>query len=173
MDNFIPNIYQKSIYKVDYHKLYANGIRCLLFDLDNTIVPVGVKIPNKKVIELIEELKKIGFKVVIFSNSNKKRLKKFKEILNVDCSARTKKPFKKKYLKIMKLYDLNESQIACVGDQLLTDIFGANKVGFTSILVNPVSSADKWITKFNRMTEKVIYNKLEKKQIFLRGSYYE
>ena len=68
MDNFIPDMYQKSIYHIDYDKLKEDGIKCLLFDLDNTCVPFKDKEPNKKLKELFETLKDMDFKVIIFSN---------------------------------------------------------------------------------------------------------
>ena len=100
MDMFIPDIYQKSIYTIDYKKLKKNGIKCLLFDLDNTIAPYKVIEPDQKVKELFASLEK-DFKVIIISNSNKNRLRPFKEKLNVDVAFSSKKPFKTKYKKIL------------------------------------------------------------------------
>ena len=85
MDNFIPDMYQKSIYHIDYDKLQDDGIKCLLFDLDNTCVPYKDKEPNKKLIELFETLKDMDFKLIIFSNATKRRIFPFKRTLNVDC----------------------------------------------------------------------------------------
>ena len=59
------------------------------------------------------------------------------------------------------------------GDQLLTDIYGANRQGFTSILLNPISSKEKFVTKINRGLEKIILNNFSKKGIFKKGEYYE
>ena len=149
MENFIPDIYQKNIYDIDYHKLKKRGIKCLLFDLDNTLVPVKTDTPTKKVKELFHFLE-TDFKVIIISNSNRKRLIPFKEGLNVDVAASAHKPFKKKYLKIMATYKFKEHEIAAIGDQLLTDIYGANKIGITSILISPIGEYEKFGTKINR-----------------------
>ena len=86
MENFIPDIYQKNIYDIDYERLKNMGIKCLLFDLDNTLVPVKSDRPNKKLKELFLYLEK-SFKLIIVSNSNRKRLIPFKEELNVDVAA--------------------------------------------------------------------------------------
>lgn len=172
MENFIPDIYQKSIYDIDYKKLKHQGIKCLLFDLDNTLIPVNVDVPTKKVKELFASLEK-DFKLIIISNSGKKRLIPFKEGLNIDVSASSHKPFKKKYLKIMNIYKFEYHEIAAIGDQLLTDIYGANRVGITSILVNPIGDYEKWCTKVNRFLESFIYRKLRKKGILVKGEYYE
>ncbi len=172
MENFIPDIYQKNIYDIDYQKLKKQGIKCLLFDLDNTLVPVKESVPSENVKDLFMYLEK-NFKVIILSNSGKKRLIPFKEGLNVDVAASAHKPSKKKYLKIMNLYKFKEYEIAAIGDQLLTDIYGANRVGVTSILINPIGDYEKIWTKVNRFIEKFIYRKLKKKNILVKGSYYD
>ncbi len=172
MQNFIPDIYQKSIYDIDYQKLKKKGIKCLLFDLDNTLVPVKTVAPTKKVKELFQLLEK-DFKIIILSNSGKKRLIPFKEGLNVDTSFSSHKPFKKKYLKIMKIYGFKYHEIAAIGDQLLTDICGANRVGVTSILVHPIGEYEKIWTKINRFFESFVYRKLRKQGILEKGEYYE
>lgn len=172
MDQFIPDIYQKSIYDIDYKKLKKKGIKCLLFDLDNTLVPVKTDIPPKKIKELFIYLER-DFKVIIVSNSNKKRLIPFKEGLNVDVAASSHKPLKKKYLRIMEIYNYKEFEIAGIGDQLLTDIFGANRVGITSILINPLGEYEKVGTKINRFFEKFIYRTFKRKNILKKGEYYD
>ena len=173
MDYFIPDIYAQSIHTINYKKLKKNGIKCILFDLDNTIAPIDSSDVTNKVKELFAYLEDMGFKVIIFSNSGKKRLKPFKEKLNLDTSFSSRKPLKGKYIKIMKLYNFKDTEIACVGDQLLTDIFGANRVGFTSILINQLCPNDFIFTKVNRFFERIIIKKFEKRGIFSRGKYYD
>ena len=138
LDLFIPDVYAQSIYTINYKKLKKNGIKCLLFDLDNTIASYKTKEPDQKVKELIARLEE-DFKVIIISNSNKNRLRPFKEKLNIDVAFSSKKPLKGKYKKILSLYKFRIDEVACIGDQLLTDILGANRMGFTSILVNRVA----------------------------------
>lgn len=172
MDKFIPDIYQKSIYTIDYKKLKKNGIKCLLFDLDNTIAPYKTLEPDTKVKELFANLSN-DFKIIIISNSNKNRLRPFKEKLNVDTAYSSKKPFKFKYKKILEIYKFKIDEIACIGDQLLTDILGANRMGFTSILVNRVAKYETIFTRFNRFFEKFILKKLAKKNLLVMGEYYD
>ena len=173
LNKFIPDIYQKSIYDIDYKKLKKNGIKCLIFDLDNTIAPINIKKPTKKMKDLFEELKDMKFKVLIVSNSFKKRVEPFKDILGVDSAYFSCKPLKRKYKKILKIYHFKQTQIACIGDQLLTDIWGANRMDFVSILVNPIGTTDYALTKINRLIEPFIYNKLLKKELLKKGDYYE
>ena len=86
MDKFLPDIYQKSIYTINYDKLKSMGIKCILFDLDNTLAPDKVKSPSQKLIDFINELKEKKFKIIIFSNSHKQRIRPFKEGLMVDAA---------------------------------------------------------------------------------------
>lgn len=173
MEIYIPDLYQKSIYNINYDLLISRGIKCILFDLDNTLVPVTVKKTNKKLKELFDDLKSKGFKIIIFSNSPKSRVKIFKDELDVDCCARALKPLKNKYLKILKEYNLNIAEIACVGDQLITDVRGGNNIGITTILVNPIGTKEKLATKICRIYEKKVYKKLRDDNLFKKGKYYE
>ena len=172
MDAFVPDIYSQSIYTINYKKLKKNGIKCLLFDLDNTIVSYKDTEPDKKLKEFFHFLEG-DFKLIIFSNSPKNRLRPFKEKLNVDTAYSCRKPFKKKYKKILELYKYKEPEIACIGDQLLTDIYGANRMNFTSILVNRIGKKEPIWTRFNRFFERFILRKLTKKGILVYGEYYD
>ena len=97
----------------------------------------------------------------------------FKNELNVDCAAFSLKPLKFKYKKILKIYEYQDTEIACIGDQLMTDIYGANRMNFTSILVDKLNEEDFAITHFNRYLENKILNSYTKKGIFERGKYYD
>lgn len=173
MDYFFPDVYQKSIYTINYSKLKENGIKCLLFDLDNTCIPYREKEPSEKLINFFAELEDMGFKTILFSNSPKKRLEPFKNKLNIDCCANARKPRKEKFLKVLKMNNLNLSEVAIIGDQLITDIYGGNRVGIKTILVNPMSEIDMPFTKINRIIEKIKIKKMTKKGIFKVGKYYE
>ena len=172
MDKFIPDMYYKSIYDINYKKLLKMNIKCIAFDLDNTVASYKEDVPSVEVKELFNLLSD-DFKIILFSNASKKRLTPFKEILNVDSSYSTRKPLKKKYLKIMRIYRLKPEEIAFVGDQLITDIYGANKVGGISILVNPIGTYEPITTKINRFFERFIYKKFSKKGVLKKGAYYE
>jgi len=173
MYNFLPDIYQKSVYTIDYVSLKNAGIKVILFDLDNTIVPISANEPTKRLKEFFEGIKSLGIKPVILSNSGKKRITPFKEGLFVDAAYTSTKPLKRKYKKILSIYSVKPTEVACIGDQLLTDILGANRMGMTSILVNPISTNDFKGTKINRFFENKIIKHFSKLGVFERGKYYE
>ncbi len=173
MNYFYPDIYQKSIYTINYDKLKDNGIKCLLYDLDNTCVPYVDRTPSRKLKDLFDKLTDMGFKVIIFSNSPRTRLEPFKKELNVDCCASAGKPRKGSFIKVLEMYKFSLSEVAIVGDQLMTDIFGGNRVGITTILVNPLSDIDMPFTKIYRFIEKKKIKKMNDLGIFEVGRYYD
>ena len=172
-DKFVPDIYSKSIYTIDYKQLKKNKVKCLIFDLNNTLAPLNLKKPNKKLIDLFEELKDMKFKLYIVSNSFKKRVEPFKEILCVDSSYLSMKPMLRKYKKIYKINKFKDNEIAVIGDELLTDIWAANRMNFVSILVNPIGTKEFVSTKMGRLFETYIIERLTKKKLFRKGKYYE
>ncbi len=172
MDIFVPDVYAQSIYTINYKKLKKRGIKCLLFDLNNTLASYEVDYPDDKLREKMFDLEH-DFRVIIVSNSNKNRLRPFKEKLNLDTSFSSKKPMTKKLKKIMNLYNLKDTEIAMIGDSLLTDIWGGNKMNFTTILVNAISEDEPFLNRLARSMEKKIIKKLNKKGILFKGEYYE
>ena len=172
MELYIPDIYKKTIYDINYQKLRERGITSLIFDLDNTIAPYNIKEPSWKMKKLFKELKDKGFKLIIMTNSFRNRVKPFKDGLDVDCQAFARKPKSKNYIKIMKFYKLEEPEIACIGDQIRTDIVGGNKMGLTTILVDPIRKGGL-IVRVNSMREKTILKNLLKKDLFRRNKYYD
>lgn len=172
MEKYVPDIYKENIYDIDYKSLKEHGIKCLLFDLDNTIVPYNEKILKAETKELFYQLKQLGFKLIIFSNSPKLRVKAFADQLNVDVYGGARKPRKKGFIKLLKKYKYTENEVAIIGDQILTDVVGGNKVGITTILTTPFGKDPIW-TKINRIRERKIMQKLRDKNLFKKGKYYE
>ncbi len=170
--SFKPTMYMKSIYEVDFNKIYEMGFRTLLIDLDNTLVPHDVANPTPQSIELIESLKTIGFKVVILSNNSKGRVSKFAKPLDVDYMYSTRKPLKFKYNRLITEQGFKRSEILCIGDQILTDVYGANRLKIANMLVEPLATKDILWTKVNRFFEKKVYKKLAKRKQLIRGEFY-
>lgn len=171
MENYIPDIYVKDIFNINFEELKSRGIKCLLFDLDNTLVPAKSINMEEKYVNKIKDLKN-DFDVILFSNCLRKRGEMFLNLLDIEGVLFARKPSSKNYNKLLedKKYKLEE--VAMIGDQLLTDIKGGNKVGIVTILVDPISS-DGIFTKFNRIREKSVFTKLSDKGLLYKGRYYE
>ena len=170
MKRFIPNIYKKSIFEINYKKLKEQNIKVLLFDFDNTIIEKGNIIVNKKTITLFNKLKK-DFLIYVVSNSlNTKKLNVVCKKLEIPFIGDSRKPLKKGYKKL-KFKGIKNNQIAMIGDQLITDIWGANRMGYISILIDPMTNNELIWTKLTRVLEKIVF-KINNKKIE-RGNYYD
>lgn len=172
MDLYVPDMYQESIFTVNYQKLIEDGIRLILFDLDNTIIPYEIKELDMKVKDLMSDLKQKGIIPVVFSNSPRKRVKHYADIIELEFVFSAKKPLPKKFLETLKKYKVSENEVAIVGDQMVTDIKGGNRIGITTVLINPISKNDPIWTKPGRFKEKILKEKLRKKDLF-NGRFYD
>ena len=172
MNLLIPDMYQESIYTIDYKGLKKKKIKCLLFDLDNTCVGYHEKNPTKELKQLFKNLNQLGFKVIIFSNALPRRLVPF-ENLGVVCHPSSKKPFSRNFKKVLRKYQFQKKEVCIIGDQLFTDIYGGNKVGIITCLVNPMTREDFILTKIFRIMEGYFFKKMNKKEILKKGEYYE
>ncbi|MFV0498513.1 MAG: YqeG family HAD IIIA-type phosphatase [Bacilli bacterium] len=170
--NFKPTMYMKSIYHVDFKRVYRMGYRVLLIDLDNTLVPHDVANPTKDSKILIEDLKKIGFEIIILSNNNEKRVSIFAKPLDVEYMYSTRKPLKFKYLRLFNKNGYKKQEVLCIGDQIMTDVYGANRLGCDNMLVEPLAKKDILWTKPNRLLEKFVYYNLARRKELKRGDYY-
>lgn len=167
-----PDKYYKDIYQINYNLLKSEGIKLILFDLDNTICPPKEDIVSLELKNLFSKIKKSDIECIIFSNSiNKKKLKKLSNYYEIDYIGMACKPISYNYKKVIKKYKLKSNEVCSIGDQLVTDIIGGNLVKIITILVDPISKKDENITLLNRFIEKKLYKKLYK-QGFKKGKYY-
>lgn len=160
---FIPTNYYKSIKDINYTELNSQGITTLFFDLDNTIISYDETVVSKEMCEFLNSLKK-DFKVVVISNSRKKRVEKALINCDLDYIHYATKPLKRGFKQAFKLTNSKNNEILVLGDQLMTDVYGANRLNMKVYLIGSVKrSSDRLITKFNRSLEKYVMRKLLKK----------
>ena len=169
---FKPSKYKKDIYNINYEQLKKNNIKCLIFDLDNTLGLIEHKRCPEETRKLISELKK-DFTIIICSNNNKKRLKPYMEELGIDGVSFSLKPLTRGLRKIKQKYGFKKEEMCIIGDQIVTDILSGNNYKITTILVDPLGIKDLKVTFFNRIVENMIVKNYKKKGIFERGKYYE
>lgn len=170
---FVPNMYCKRVQDINLEKLKQLNIKCLLIDLDNTMAAHYDKTANDEVLAFIKKVKDAGFKIIIISNNTSDRVTTFASPLNIPFYGQARKPLMRMYLKIIKENDLKKEEIACVGDQLLTDIWGANRLGMFSILVTPIVESDIIYTKLNRLLEVFLFSSLKRTGHLERGKFYD
>lgn len=161
---FYPDDYQKSVYDIDYPSLKEKGIKAILIDLDNTLIPYDETRPNQKIKDLFGLIDSLGFEIVIISNNHLDRVENFAKELEVRfiCSAR--KPMKKGFRRALALLGSYQKEEVCViGDQFMTDVFGGKRMGFYVIVVNAIKrKVEKWYTKLNRILEKRMIKRIHK-----------
>ena len=168
MGLFRPNIYKKNIYDINYDLLKSQGIKCLIYDLDNTLGLISHKKCPDEAKELLNKLKK-DFIVVISSNNTKKRLKPYLEELGIEGTSWSMKPSIKSLIYIKTKYKLHKKEMCIIGDQIVTDVLAGNRYKIKTILVDPLGEKDLKITYFNRWLERRIMRIIKLK----RGEYYE
>lgn len=157
---FYPKSYFNNILEIDSNFFLKNNIKAILLDIDNTILDT-----EDNMVEGLEDwvknIQNQGIKFCIVSNTNKKKkAERMSKILDIPYVYFAKKPLKFGFKKAKKiLQEENNQNIAVIGDQVLTDVLGANRCKMYSILVAPLKSSDIWVTKFNRLLEKQILKK--------------
>ncbi len=165
-----PQMYYKDIYHINYNLLKKKKIKYLIFDLDNTIADCKTNKPSKEMITLFKKLQKDGFTTYIMSNAFKKRVNTFANYLNTKYYYLSLKPLKITFKRLINENNLKIQEIAMIGDEIYTDIKGANKIGILSILVDRLTKHDYFLTKISRIREN---NLFKKTNIIKRGEYYE
>lgn len=172
MKNYKPTRYYKDIFSIDYKKLQDEGIKCLIFDLDNTLALLHEKECPDKTKELIKRLQD-DFIIFIISNNTASRIEPYKKSLGIDAVSLAMKPFTIGLRRIKNKYKLKKKEMVMIGDQLVTDIISGKNFNIKTILVDPLGNKDLKITKLNRKIEDIIVKRYVKKGIFKRGKYYE
>lgn len=160
-----PRLYLQNVTKITYEMLKENNIRGLLLDVDNTLIDYDKKILDG-VEDWIKQLKEKEIKFCILSNTNQKqKVENVARKLDIPYIFFAKKPLKSGFHKARKKLELEQQEIAVVGDQIFTDVLGANRCRMFSILVEPINAKDIFITKIKRPIEEfIIKNYLKTKE---------
>ncbi|MCF0129398.1 MAG: YqeG family HAD IIIA-type phosphatase [Pseudobutyrivibrio sp.] len=138
ISNLYPKEYVKSTYGIDFEGLFEKGFRGVIFDVDNTLVPHGAP-ADERAVEFFERLNAIGFKAVLLSNNKEPRVKSFcEDVKFASYIYRAGKPNPKGYLKACENMGIKPEEAIFVGDQIFTDVWGANRAGIFSFMVEPV-----------------------------------
>lgn len=165
MSNFLyPKEEWNSAYEPkEYERLYAAGYRGIIFDIDNTMVEHGAPV-NEKAIFLIRKLKEIGFQVCFVSNNKEPRVKSFSTPLGAEYIYKAGKPGAAGYEAAMKKMGVTKEQTVSVGDQIFTDMWGANRAGIHSVLVAPIGKKEEIQIVLKRYLEKIVLHFYRKSQ---------
>jgi len=152
---FYPKRLAPTSYEIDYERLYKEGYRGVLFDIDNTLVAHGAD-ATQRAIELFDRLKKLGFQTCLISNNSEERVKRFNKKIGTNYIFKANKPAKKNYMKATEIMGTRIENTVFVGDQLFTDVFGANRIGMMTYLVKPIHPKEEIQIVLKRKLERIV-----------------
>lgn len=143
--SFLPRLIYPALTAVNCKDLYQKGIRLLMLDFDNTIVPYTTNVPTGKMKAWLENAKCSGLYLCVVSNTRRSRAPEFCKTHGLDCITGARKPLGKGINTCMRRYGLQPQQCALAGDQIYTDVLGANAAGVLSILVPAIDNHNIWL----------------------------
>ena len=161
-----PKVYLDSTYDIDFEQYYQDGYRAIIFDIDNTLVPHGAP-ADQRAIALFKRLHALGYQTMLLSNNKEPRVKMFCDAVDAEYIYKAGKPNPANYREAMKRMHTDEKNTLFVGDQIFTDVWGANKAGIYSILVKPIHPKEEIQIVLKRYLEKIVlfwYKKYVRKQ---------
>lgn len=138
MLSFLPRFIFPKITDIAPEFLAGHGISLLLMDFDNTMLPYTTDVPEQELLDWLEKMRRGGITLCIVSNSHKSRVPRFSERYGVPCQSHAAKPSPKGIRLAMQRFGAERSQTALVGDQIFTDVLGANLAGVTAIAVRSI-----------------------------------
>ena len=125
--------------------LERQGIRLLMLDFDNTIVPYTTNVPTEQMQAWLRTMRDSGIRLCVVSNSHKDRVKRFCDQWEIPCITHAKKPFSKGIRECLGRFELSPGECALAGDQIFTDTLGANCTGVRPILVKAIDNHNIWL----------------------------
>ena len=154
---FYPDEYLDSAYSIDYERLYAEGKRGLIFDIDNTLVMHNAP-PDERSVELLKRLNEMGFAILFLSNNKEERVKSFRDnsIPEAMYLYKVLKPKRAGYEKAMEMMKTDRDSTVFIGDQLFTDVWGAKRCGIFNILVKPIDPKEEIQIVLKRKLESIV-----------------
>lgn len=164
LEQFYPKRYEVSAYVIPYEHYQARGYKGIIFDIDNTLVFHDAP-ADKQALELFKRLKEMGMKTCLLSNNKEPRVRAFAEKMDSPYIYKAGKPGVKGYERAMELMDTNKGNTLFVGDQLFTDVYGANRAGLYSILVKPMNPKEEIQIMLKRYLEKPVLYFYKKKHL--------
>ena len=153
-----PDRLEMSVLDMDWEAL-AKHYQGVIFDIDNTLVPHGAP-ADEKIIKLLEKIHALGMKTMLVSNNGEERVRPFAEQVNSGFISKAGKPRTGGYKKAMQVMNTDPKHTLFVGDQIFTDIWGANRAGMDTVLMEPVDKSTdeigggggRWLEKPFRRT---------------------
>lgn len=143
--SFIPDMITDKLTDLTPAILRERGIKLLMLDFDNTIVPYTTSVPTAQMADWINRMLASDIQLCVVSNSKNNRVREFCKLYGLDCITHARKPFTGGIQKCLQKYKLSANKAALVGDQIYTDTLGAKSAGVTAILVKAIDNHNIWL----------------------------
>ena len=163
LQRFYPDEYMDSAYQIEFARLYQEGYRGVIFDIDNTLVPHGAP-ADEQAKALFSQLKELGYQCCLLSNNKEPRGKMFNDEVQVQYIFKAGKPKVSGYERAMELMGTDKGNTLFVGDQIFTDVYGAKRAGLRTILTRPIHPKEEIQIVLKRYLEKVVLFFYSRKQ---------
>jgi len=144
--------------------LHQAGIKTILLDLDNTLTHWNSSEVETEIFKWVEDVKTDGFNLCIVSNNKRRRIETVANILGIPYIHKAGKPKKKAFLKALSIMGAVPEKTIFIGDQLFTDVLGANRVSLYTVLVKPLHPREFIVTRFMRRFERIIMRRIVPKE---------
>ena len=163
---FCPDYTVTRIKDLDPEDLKSIGVRGVLLDLDNTLLPWKSHEMPKETIEWVEKCRAAGLTLCLVSNTrNLTRLRDMADMMGMPAVAPAKmKPSRSGFLQALKILEVEAGEAMMVGDQMFTDVWGGNRAGIRTIWVERMANREFFGTKFSRMAERILSSWIRKGQ---------
>ena len=155
LENLYPDEYLDSAYGIEFDRLYEEGYRGIIFDVDNTLVPHGAP-ADERAARLFAHLKELGYQCCLLSNNKEPRVKMFNDVVQVKYIFKAGKPKVSGYRQAMELMGTDAGNTLFVGDQIFTDVYGANRAGIRTILTRPIHPKEEIQIVLKRYLERIV-----------------
>lgn len=163
LKHFLPDQHVQNILDITPEMLVERGVKGIITDLDNTLVEWDRPEATPELIKWFTSIKEKGILITIVSNNTQHRVKSFSDPVGIPFIYSARKPMTKAFKRALKDMKLKNQEVVVIGDQLLTDVLGGNRLGLHTILVVPVASSDGFWTRFNRKIERIILSWMKRK----------
>lgn len=163
LKKLLPDLHVDTIYDIDLQALKDRNIKGIITDLDNTLIAWDRPEATPELAAWLKKVEAEGFQLTVVSNNNQRRVHAFCEPLGIPFIYRAQKPFHVSFKKAKRMMNLRPEEVVVIGDQILTDILGGNRLGLYTILVIPVAQTDGFFTRINRNIEKGLLSIMRKK----------
>ncbi len=143
--SFLPTYRTKTVTQLSPQWLSGQGIRLLMLDFDNTVVPYTTNIPSDTMAAWLKEMADSPVQLCVVSNSRNDRVKQFCSTYGLDCITQAQKPGTRGIRQCLDRYSIPAHEAALAGDQIYTDTLGGHRAGVRTILVEAIDNHNFWL----------------------------